>query len=60
MYTIEKSAEALFFTNDETVLEVNAEKISCITMPRGQNSGLTNVGTLHSFENSHKISKLHA
>jgi hypothetical protein len=59
MHTIKKSTEALLATNNETVLEVNSEKTTCITMPRYQNSGFINVATLQSFYNSHNTSELY-
>jgi hypothetical protein len=58
--TIKKSAEALLVTNNEPVLDVNAEKTSCITLPRGQNSRLINVGNYIHFKNCPKTSELHA
>jgi len=60
MHTIKKSTEALLVANNETLLDVNAEKTTCITMPRDQNSGLINAETLQSFYNSHNTSELHA
>jgi len=60
MHTVKKITETLLSTNNETVLEVNAEKTTCIKLPRDQNSGLINVVTLHTFENSPNTSELHA
>jgi len=59
MPTIKKSIETLLATNNETVLEVNAEKTTCITMPRDQKAEFKNVGTLQSFYNSNNTSELH-
>jgi len=60
MHKIKKSIETLLATNNESILEVNAEKTTHITMPREQNTGLINVGTLQSFYNGRNTSELHA